>query len=146
MSTTQSVYTFFSNEAKFAKKIIDKQRLFFFLHHKQTSNWKVSNCKQYWLYFLRVFFCNVNEIVKKEDEYNYTYVFACSSKNVTYKYVGVLIEDQERCFLCCLVDRNIKNKRSSDLDGNLSPTSLRLTCQGVSCLPLKLHFEALSLI
>lgn len=30
MSTTQSVYTFFSNEAKFAKKIIDKQRLFFF--------------------------------------------------------------------------------------------------------------------
>lgn len=32
MSTTQSVYT--SNEAEFAKKIIDKQRFFFYIINK----------------------------------------------------------------------------------------------------------------
>lgn len=109
---------FFSNDAKFAKRIIDKQRVFFFLHQKQTSIWKVSNCKQYWVYFLRGFFCDVNEIVKKEDEYNYTYVFACSSKNVTYKYVGDAYLMKTNIFPVLLYTQKNKtclNRRSGEM-------------------------------
>lgn len=109
---------FFRMKQNLPKKLQINNGCFFFLHHKQTSNWKVSNCKQYWLYFLRVFFCNVNEIVKKEDEYNYTYVFACSSKNVTYKYVGDAYLMKTNIFPVLLYTQKNKtclNRRSGEM-------------------------------
>lgn len=118
MSTTQSVYTFFSNEAKFAKKIIDKQRLFFFyiINKLRIGKYPIVNNTGY--IFCVFFFCNVNEIVKKEDEYNYTYVFACSSKNVTYKYVGDAYLMKTNIFPVLLYTQKNKtclNRRSGEM-------------------------------
>lgn len=117
MSTTQSVYTFFSNEAKFAKKIIDKQRFFFYIINKlRIGKYPIVNNTGY--IFCVFFFCNVNEIVKKEDEYNYTYVFACSSKNVTYKYVGDAYLMKTNIFPVLLYTQKNKtclNRRSGEM-------------------------------
>lgn len=115
MSTTQSVYT--SNEAKFAKKIIDKQRFFFYIINKlRIGKYPIVNNTGY--IFCVFFFCNVNEIVKKEDEYNYTYVFACSSKNVTYKYVGDAYLMKTNIFPVLLYTQKNKtclNRRSGEM-------------------------------
>lgn len=118
MSTTQSVYTFFSNEAKFAKKIIDKQRFFFYIINKlRIGKYPIVNNTGY-IFCVFFFFCNVNEIVKKEDEYNYTYVFACSSKNVTYKYVGDAYLMKTNIFPVLLYTQKNKtclNRRSGEM-------------------------------